>query len=125
MKARVIVDTCVWVQHFKVGIEGFERVFESQNIVYMPSLVEAELSLWTLPNRKKTKKMLATLARPKNQSLAELPNFIEENELFNVGIGGIDAHLLQICVEQDTKLWTIDKKLAAHAQRLGVKYDNN
>lgn len=52
---------------------------------------------------------------------AHLTMLIEAEKLYGTGIGYIDAHLLaSVRLTPGTQLWTRDKRLRAHAERLGV-----
>jgi hypothetical protein len=47
-------------------------------------------------------------------------SFLERNELARSGIGWVDAHLLASAVLDRTGFWTLDRRLAAAASRLGL-----
>jgi len=47
-------------------------------------------------------------------------SFLERNELARSGIGWVDAHLLASAVLDRIGFWTLDRRLAAAASRLGL-----
>jgi predicted nucleic acid-binding protein len=49
----------------------------------------------------------------------EVMRFIEQERLFGLGVGYVDAHLLASArLTQNTSLWTRDKRLSTVAERL-------
>ena len=46
----ILVDTSVWIAHFKIGIEPFQQALDGRNI-FMHSLVLGELAAGNFPNR--------------------------------------------------------------------------
>jgi hypothetical protein len=62
--------------------------------------------------------------RLSNQAgLQEVEEFIEREALYGLGCGLIDLQLLaSVLITPGAKLWTLDKRLARLAERLGVDY---
>jgi len=51
-------------------------------------------------------------------------DFVEEQRLMGTGIGFVDANILASVVNRTaTLLWTRDKRLLGHAERLGIAYE--
>lgn len=46
--------------------------------------------------------------------------FIKQNNLYSLGIGFVDVHLLASCQIMGIKLWTKEKRLANIATKLGL-----
>ena len=67
---------------------------------------------------------LRSLPQAQRLSEGQVLDFVEEQRLMGTGIGFIDANILVSVVHQTaTLLWTRDKRLLGHAERLGIAYD--
>lgn len=119
----ILVDTSVWVNHFKYRDEGLVRLLLSDSVLIHP-LVIAELACSTPPAaRIQTLNNLRQLRLCNQASLREVEAFIEREVLFGLGCGLIDLLLLaSVLLAPGAKLWTLDKRLAKLAERFGVAY---
>ncbi|MGL6351210.1 MAG: type II toxin-antitoxin system VapC family toxin [Aeromonas sp.] len=122
----VLVDTSVWVSHFRAHNTALAQLVE-QDLVLTHPLVLAELACGTPPMlpmpRQRTLRDLAAL-RPANQATwPEIMQLIEREVLYNQGCGAVDVALLAAtCITPGARLWTLDKPLASLAARFGVAY---
>lgn len=119
---RVLVDTSVWVDHFRrpnpilAGLVAFD-------VALTHPVVIGEIACGTPPDREATLRMLGKLARSDQATIPEVIAFIERERLYGQGVGMNDLILLASArVTPDTGLWTLDKRLAALAERFGVRY---
>lgn len=119
----IIVDTSVWVDHFREPIEELEQLAAAVLIVQHP-FVTGELALGTLRERQTTIDYLSRdLPRARVASEHEFLTFVTRQGLVESGIGFVDSHLLASCrLEPGTRLWTRDKRLARWAQDSGVAW---
>jgi hypothetical protein len=65
--------------------------------------------------------MLASLPQAPSAEHDEVLRFVSENELMGSGLGWIDVHLLAAAALGRSRLWTLDRRLAAVASRLGLE----
>jgi predicted nucleic acid-binding protein len=118
----IIIDTSVWVDHFRRPIKAMQELIAESDIALHP-YVYGELLLGGLPTKGDTARQLLKLARSPVASASEAAAFIEWAELSGTGIGYVDSHLLV-----SAKLFaggcvlTKDKKLQDQAKRLGLAY---
>ncbi|WP_395339310.1 hypothetical protein PN836_014200 [Ningiella sp. W23] len=64
---------------------------------------------------------LLTTSRIANQT--EILTMIEQHQLYGKGCGYIDIALLcSVLITPDTKLWTLDKRLAHLSDQFNTKY---
>src|SRR5688500_4445942 len=94
MAGRVIlVDSSVWIDHFR---ENDAILFEmlEEGIVSCHPFVVGEVMMGSPRNRKTVRRFLARLPQTQPASDPEVMAFIEQNRLYGIGIGYIDAHLL-------------------------------
>ncbi|MDR2012325.1 MAG: PIN domain-containing protein [Rhodanobacter sp.] len=117
---RVLVDTSVWVDHFRFRNDRLAHLLEL-GLVMMHPLVWGEIACGTLPHRTQTLSDLGRLQSTPSASVAEAMAFIERERLFGLGCGLVDILLLaSTLMTPETVLWTLDKRLCALAERFGV-----
>ena len=118
----VLVDTSVWVDHFRRGNSRLIRLIENDSALSHP-MVLVELACGTPPKRQSTLDDIALLRAARETSLAELRDFIEREKLYGLGCGLVDIALLaSTLLTPDTRLWTLDKRLAGLAKRYQVAH---
>lgn len=116
----VLVDTSVWVDHFRRRNEALVALLE-RDLVLMHPLVLGELACGTPPERSRTLVDLADLRPAQQASLREVMGFMDREQLYGLGCGLIDLTLLASTrLTPGAVLWTLDRRLAALAARLNV-----
>ncbi len=117
----IIVDTSVWVDHFRVGDAVLSFMLEEERVAVHP-FVLGEISLGFLRQREAVLDNLARLPRAALAEDHEVFGLIEQEKLFECGIGYIDAHLLaSALLMKEGTVWKRDKRLQAAAQALSVE----
>lgn len=117
----VLVDTCVWVRHFRQGNPLLTAMLEDAEIWCHP-IVVGELSLGTLKDREQTILDLSTLGRPPLASFSETRRMIDARKLWGRGIGWNDAQLLASAIIGGVPLWTFDLRLKEIAVESNVNF---
>jgi predicted nucleic acid-binding protein len=118
----IIVDTSIWVDHFRRPIKTLISLIADGGIALHP-YVFGELALGGFPTKGDIADEMMELARPPVASSAEALAFITWAELSGTGVGYVDTHLLISARLIGTgKVLTKDKRLHAEAERLGVAY---
>lgn len=116
----ILVDTSVWVDHVRYGDERLSALLLSDQVLMHP-FVLVEIALGSLRNRHDWLSQMGMLVPTLVARDDEVLAFIEAQELFSLGIGYVDAHLLASTkLMPDALLWTRDKKLVSVAQALGL-----
>jgi len=116
----VLVDTSVWVDHFRQRNDGLMQLLMADLVLTHP-MVLGELTCGTPPARTQTLSDLALLQAAQHASLHEVMAFVEREQLYGLGCGLIDITLLaSTLMTPSAKLWTLDKRLCNLAQRFGV-----
>ena len=120
---NVLVDTSVWVDHFRQSNGQLVTLITLDRALMHP-MVLAEIACGTPPApRERTLGDMALLRPAHEASMSELMAFIEREKLYGLGCGLVDLALLaSACITPDAKLWTLDKRLAGLANRMGVEY---
>jgi predicted nucleic acid-binding protein len=109
----ILVDTSIWVEHFRFGHQPLVEALESCLVVTHPFVI-GELSCGRLKARTETLRMLDQLPKAPVASDGEVRHLIESRELFGRGLGWVDLHLLaSSLLLPGGELWTWDKALKA------------
>ena len=120
---NVLIDTSVWVDHFKYGNSHLIQLLEQDFAITHP-MVLLELACGTPPApRSKTLSDIGRLRHSEQATFAEVAAWVEQQQLYGLGCGLVDLSLLaatQLTVQ--TKLWTLDKRLQLVALRFDLAY---
>jgi predicted nucleic acid-binding protein len=120
----VLVDTSVWVDHFRLGNAALERLLIQDAVLCHPWVL-GEIACGTPPARERTLVDLAALQMTKTASMQELMVFVERERLYGAGCGLVDLALLaSVRITPGARLWTLDKRLDALAERFGVAFSS-
>ena len=118
---KILVDTSIWVNHFRFTNNHLEKLLDNTEVVCHP-LIIAELACGNLKNRKEILSLLSSLPMAPEVEYDEALEFIELNELIGQGIGFIDVLLLSSSRLAELPIWTNDNILRHAARRLHVSY---
>lgn len=118
----VLVDTSVWVAHFRQANPALAELAAGEAVLTHP-LVRGEIACGTPPQRAAVLADLALLATPRLASVDEVIDFIERERLYGLGCGLVDVTLLaSVLLTPGAALWTLDQRLLALAERFGVAW---
>ncbi len=121
----ILVDTSVWVDHFRRGEPALVGQLDAGRVLTHPWVI-VELALGHLVQRAEVLKLLNGLFQTTMATSEEVLALIEEHELYGLGIGCVDVQLLASAVlTPEVQLWTGDKRLSAVADRLGCSFDRS
>lgn len=119
----VLVDTSVWVDHFRRRNKALMALLAADLALTHPMVV-AELACGTPPSpREKTLGDIELLQAARQATLQEVRALIEREKLYQVGCGLVDLVLLaSTLITPSARLWTLDKRLAGLADKFGVAH---
>ena len=106
----ILVDTSVWVEHFRSGSSGLEALLNEGQVACHPYVI-GELACGNLKNRTGILSLLQELPRVIQADDDEILRFIEEHRLMGKGVGYVDIHLLASALLSRVTLWTADQRL--------------
>lgn len=116
----ILVDTSIWIDHLRQRDEGLSKLLNQGQVLAHPFVI-GELALGSLQNRAAILGALQDLPQAPVATEGEVLSFIEQNALYGMGIGYIDAHLLAaVRLSPGATLWTRDKRLLAAGTGLGL-----
>jgi predicted nucleic acid-binding protein len=116
----ILVDTSIWVDHFRRGDPGLGVLLQAGQVLTHPFVI-GELALGHLHQRNIILGDLALLPRAVTARDVEVLGFIGTHKLIGLGIGYVDAHLLSaVRLTAGTTLWTRDKRLMAAANAIAL-----
>ena len=113
----VLVDSSVWVDHFRRSDVRLVALLEAGEVLSHPVVI-GELACGPLASRRQTLEWLHALPKAEEASADEVLALIERHRLHGTGLGVVDAHLLAAMMLNDVELWTRDQALARAARRL-------
>ena len=117
----ILVDTSVWIQHFRVGLDALAKAINADFVAIHP-IVLGELAVGNLSKRQQTLAELNKLPCTKMASASECMAFIENRKIYGRGLGWNDVQLLVAARLSGSPLWTLDARLAKVATELGAGY---
>lgn len=118
----VLVDTSVWVDHFRNKNQGLVDLLQQDRVMVHP-MVLGELACGTPPDRTRVLADLDSLQRSQQATLKETLGFVESQKLYGLGCGLVDMLLLaSTMMTPQATLWTLDKRLSGLAERFGVMH---
>ena len=116
----ILVDTSIWIDHLRQRDERLSKLLNQGQVLAHPFVI-GELALGSLQNRAAILGALQDLPQAPVATEGEVLSFIEQNALYGIGIGYIDAHLLAaVLLSPGATLWTRDKRLLAAGTGLGL-----
>lgn len=122
----ILADTSVWINHINSGPDERLVVFLNGGSVVTHDFVIGEIAMGSLRDRSGQLAMLRDLPRLNPASNAETSLLIETAGLHGTGLSFVDAHLLAAARasadREPARIWTADRRLQQHAERLGVAY---
>lgn len=118
----ILVDSGIWVDHFRSGDSVLEDRIAAKAVVTHPMVI-GEIAMGSLAERQYTIKQLQKLPQLTSATHREALLLVERYELFSTGLGYVDAHLLAATLlTPEAQLWSRDKRLHDAATRLRVAF---
>jgi hypothetical protein len=119
----ILVDTSVWIDHFRRRDERLVRLLEQSAVLTHPFVI-GEIALGSLEQREIVLRWLSGLPPAIVASDAEALDLIEGEALAATGVGYLDAHLLASSrLTLGARLWSRDRRLANAAKQLSVAFE--
>ena len=117
----VLVDTSIWVAHFRKSEVSLVKLLEEEAAVCHPFVV-GELACGNLKNRQEILSLLQSLPQAPQAENEEVSHFIEQHGLAGKGLGWVDVHLLASARLAEIQLWTLDKALHKASQGMKISF---
>ena len=118
----VLVDSSVWVGHFKLRNEHLVTLLQDGAVICHPYIV-AEVACGTPPSRYAIISMLAELERAPVATQDELLSMLATRQLYGRGCGFVDMSLLaSTLLGEKALIWTADKRFELVAIELKRAY---
>jgi len=117
----LLVDTSVWVNHFRHGDPQLAQSLED-GLVLMHPFILGEIACGNLQKRTQVLSDLQTLPLATSAENSEALLLAERHKLYGSGLSWIDVHLLASALLSHCRLWTLDARLARAATHLRLRY---
>jgi predicted nucleic acid-binding protein len=122
---KVLVDTSVWVAHFKQRNAALVDLLVQGRVVCHPYVV-MEVACGTPPDRSFVIDLLTELDQAPTANTQEMLHLLNTHALYGRGCGLVDLGLLaSTLMRPATQLWTLDKRLHALATEFNLAYAPN
>jgi predicted nucleic acid-binding protein len=118
----VLVDTSVWIDHFRHADRELQSRLE-RGQVWTHAVVIGELAAGQLRERAAVLRHLLRLPRADDIDLEEGLHLVEAHDLAGRGLSWSDVQLLAAAKIGGVRLWTRDRALAQAAQHLGLGFE--
>ena len=115
----MLVDTSVWVDHFRRGDPALMTLLSRGEVECHPFVI-GELACGSLHRRSEVLSLLESLPQVPLGSHDEVLEFVERHRVMGRGIGWVDAHLLASASLAGSPLWTRDRRLFEIGRKLGL-----
>ena len=120
----ILVDTSVWIDYLRSGDTELAALLQNGDVLAHPWVI-GELALGHLSQRGEILGLLHNLPQAKIATDVEVLALVDNHQLFGLGIGYVDAHLLAATMlTTGSRLWTRDKRLAVIAAQHGLSSGN-
>ncbi len=116
----VLVDSSVWIDHFRKGHPGLASLLDEASVLMHPFIL-GELACGNLKHRERVLDNLAELPAAPVATHEEAFDLLHHRKLWGRGIGWIDAHLIASALLSSSPLWTLDERLNQAASSAGAK----
>lgn len=115
----ILVDTSVWVDHFRFTNDRLKSLLSDQQVLCHP-FIAGELACGSLQRRSAILADLRALPEALSVEHDEVLSFLGTHRLFGLGIGWVDVHLLASTLLTGCAIWTLDKPLRKAATALNL-----
>ncbi len=120
----VVVDTSVWISHFRDGDDHLSLLL-NEGEVLCHTFIIGELACGNLKNRVQILSLLNSLPKSVFVNHKEILFFIEKIGLMGKGLGYIDMSLLASSLITESPIWTLDKRLQIISSQFKLNYSPN
>lgn len=120
-RSRILVDTNLWVGFLRESNPVMRELLH-EDAVATHSCVIGELFVGSLGRRPLMHDFMQRLPKVEEAEPMEALLLIENKRLWGIGLQWNDVLILASARISGVKLWTLDRRLAAAAQQLGVAW---
>ena len=117
----MLADTSVWIDHLRGRSAALAEELEAARVWTHPFVI-GEIAMGSLKNRHEVLSLLAELPAARTVAHEEAMTLVDARRLPGTGLGWVDAHLLASSLVEGWRLWTVDRRLAAVAEGLGIVF---
>jgi predicted nucleic acid-binding protein len=114
-----LVDTSVWVNHFRRPQSSLIKLLEDSSAGMHP-FVLGELACGNLKHRALTLADFARLPQAPLATQGEVLHLLESRRLWGQGLGWVDVHILASALLGGWALLTADRTMQRAARRFGI-----
>ena len=117
----ILVDTSVWVNHFRRSDEELARTLLEEEIAVHPFII-GEIAAGNLKHRTEALDYFSLLPRLAIAKENEVHHLLDSRRLWGSGLGWVDLHILAAAKLSGCRIYTADRAMNAIAVRLDLAY---
>lgn len=122
MRERVLLDTSVWIAHYRMLDPRIETLLHNECVVMHP-LVIGEIAVGNPRDRAETIRFLQRMPTLAEASHEDTLRFIENHAAYGRGIGYNDLQMLaSVAMSPDVRLLSHDRRLLELAAAIGRNF---
>jgi len=114
-----LVDTSVWVNHFRQGDARLAQLLTNGEAGLHP-FVLGEIAAGHLKNRTATLGYFALLPQVPPAPESDVHRLLESCRLWGTGLGWVDLHILASAKISGWNLYTADRRMKVAAEAIGI-----
>ena len=118
----ILVDSSVWIEHFRTENRLLSGLL-MQGAIVLHEFILGELAIGNFKNRKEILSLLDSIPKLSKLTHDEFIYFLEKHSFYGKGVGFVDIHLLGSTKLAGVKIWTLDKRLLQLAESLNLNYE--
>lgn len=117
----ILVDTSVWVNHFRRSDAELARMLVEEEVAVHPFVI-GEIAAGNLKHRTEVLDSFALLPRVAVVEENEVHHLLDSRRLWGAGLGWVDLHILAAAKLSGCRIHTADRAMNEIAVRLDVAY---
>lgn len=106
----ILIDTSIWIDHLRSSNKILANLLDNGVVLVHPFII-GELACGNLPNRNAFLKDLRKLPSAPCATTDEALHVLQRHQLFGIGIGWVDVHLVASALISGSQLFTLDDRL--------------
>lgn len=116
----ILVDTSVWIDHFRAGDPHLVAALSRNGVLAHPCVI-GEIALGSVKQRAQVLRLMNNLPSALIATHDEVMTFIAAQALANTGVGYVDACLLaSTALTPGATIWSRDKNIRKCAAACGL-----
>ena len=116
----ILSDTSIWIDHMRRADIRLVNLLKRASVLVHPFVV-GEISLGSIKEFDAVMEALLTLPKAPVANDEQVRFMIKQHDIMSMGIGYVDAHLLEATMlSEGSRFWTRDKRLKRAVEKMHI-----